>query len=136
MPRLPDTDQGRMYRAGWYLTINPQGGPPLPGGPVGVAFNMLMRIEPGNGRIDALPLGPHMAINEPVHVPAANPDAEGWLLAVVDQRSGEDSFASELWVIDAGDIARGAVARVPMPLPMRAQVHGTWVSAAELAKAG
>jgi len=135
MPRLRDADQGRAYRSGWYLTINPRGGPPLPGGPVGTAFNMLLRIEPGNGRLDAMPLEPDMAINEPAHVPSAEPGGEGWLLSVVDRRTGDDAFTSELWIIAAGRIAEGPVARVPMPLPMRAQVHGTWVSQARLAEA-
>ncbi|OYW88191.1 MAG: carotenoid oxygenase [Sphingobium sp. 32-64-5] len=135
MPRLRDADQGRNYRAAWYLSMNPQGGPPLPGGPVGVAFNAMFRIEPGNGRLDMMPLEPGMAINEPVHVPSAQPDHEGWLLAMVDRRTGEDSFVSELWVVEAGDIAAGPIARVPMPMPMRAQVHGAWVSAAQLAQA-
>jgi len=45
----------------------------------------------------------------------------------------DDTFASELWVIAAGNIAAGAVARVPVPVRMRPQVHGTWVSQARLA---
>jgi len=135
MPRLRDVDQGRAYRAAWYLSMNPQGGPPLPGGPVGVAFNALFRVEPGNGRLDMMALEPGMAINEPVHVPSPAPDHDGWLLAMVDRRVGEDGFRSELWVVEAGDIAKGPIARVPMPLPMRAQVHGAWVSADQLARA-
>ncbi|MEO7470421.1 MAG: carotenoid oxygenase family protein, partial [Sphingobium limneticum] len=55
------------------------------------------------------------------------------LLMVVDRQAAE-SFQSELWVVDAGAIGAGPVARVPMPLPMRAQVHGAWVSAAQLAR--
>ncbi|OHC94235.1 MAG: carotenoid oxygenase [Sphingomonadales bacterium RIFCSPLOWO2_12_FULL_63_15] len=132
MPRLRDADQGRPYRAAWYMSMNPQGGPPLPGGPVGAAFNAMLRIEPGNGRIDMMPLDFGMAISEPVHVPSATPDHDGWLLAVVDRQSGEDMFQSELWIVEAGDIAKGPIARVPMPLPMRAQVHGSWVSRAQL----
>lgn len=132
MPRVPDAAQGRMHRKGWYLTINPEGGPPVLGGPVGVSFNMLLQIEPGNGRIEALPLEPGMAINEPVHVPSADPAKEGWLLTVVDKQTGPASFDSELWVIDAGAVAAGPIARVPMPMPMRAQVHGWWVPRAQL----
>ena len=133
MPRIRDADQGRPYRAGWYLSMNPQGGPPLPGGPVGVAFNALLRIEPGNGRIEALPLDPGMAVNEPVHVPARDPDHEGWLMMVIDRQTGEDDHASELWIVDAGAPGQGPVARISVPLKLRAQVHGTWVPAAALA---
>lgn len=135
MPRLRDKDQGRAYRAAWYLSINPQGGPPLPGGPVGAAFNTMLRIEPGNGRIDMLPLEFGMAISEPVHVPSAQPDHEGWLLAVIDRQVATDRFTSELWVVDARNIAAGPVARVAIPVPLRAQVHGAWVSGEQLAQA-
>ena len=34
----------------------------------------------------------------------------------------------------AADIAAGAVARIPVPVRMRAQVHGAWVSAAQLSQ--
>ncbi len=37
-------------------------------------------------------------------------------------------------MIDATDIAKGPIARVKMPVPLHPQVHGWWVSAAELAK--
>jgi len=134
MPRLRDADQGRPYRSAWYLSMNPQGGPPLPGGPVGVAFNALFRIEPGNGRLEMMGLEPGMGINEPVHVPAAAPDHDGWLLMVVDRQTGENAFESELWVVDAGRVHEGPVARVKIPLKTRAQVHGWWVPAADLAQ--
>jgi carotenoid cleavage dioxygenase len=39
LPRLADADQGRAYPQAWYLSMNPQGGPPMPGGPVGINFN-------------------------------------------------------------------------------------------------
>jgi len=135
MPRVRDADQGRPYRAAWYLSVNPKGPPPLVGGPVGVAFNCLFRIEPGNGRMDVMPLGPGMGINEPVHVPSSDPDHEGWLLAVVDRETGEDRHESEVWIIDAGDVAKGPVAKVKVPGQLRPQVHGWWVPAAALADA-
>lgn len=134
MPRLADADQGRPYRQAWYLSMNPQGGPPLPGGPVGVSMTALLAIEPGNGRLTMMGLEPGMAINEPVHVPAADPHHPGWLLAVVDRQVGEESFESELWVIDASDISKGPIAKVEIPLAVHAQVHGWWVPASELAK--
>ncbi|MBN8817459.1 MAG: carotenoid oxygenase family protein [Sphingomonas sp.] len=139
MPCLRDVDQGRPYRAAWYLSMNPQGGPSLAGGPVGAAFNALLRLEPGNGRIDMLGLDPSLAVNEPVHVPSHRDDHEGWLLTMVDRQIGESAFHSELWIIEAGDVAAGPIARVPMPMPMpmpmRAQVHGAWVSAQDLKRA-
>ena len=135
MPRVRDADQGRPYRAAWYLSVNPQGGPPLAGGPVGTAFNALFRIEPGNGRLDMMALPPAHAINEPVHIPSSEPDHEGWLVAVIDRQSGEDDYRSELWIIGAGNVAAGAVAKVLLPLRLRPQVHGWWVPRATLEQA-
>lgn len=135
MPRVRDADQGRNWRAGWYLSINPQGGPPPLGGPVGVAFNLLFRIEPGNGRLEAMGLPPGSAINEPVHIPSSDPHHEGWLLAVIDHPSGDDSHSSEVWVIDAGEVAKGPIAKVKVPVKLRPQVHGWWVPEAQLAEA-
>jgi len=134
LPRLRDADQGRPYRAAWYLSVNPQGGPPLAGGPVGTAFNALLRIEPGNGRLEMMGLDPDMAINEPAHIPARDPQSEGWLLTVVDKKTGESTHTSELWIVDAGAVAKGPVARIEVPVQLRPQVHGAWVPAAELAK--
>lgn len=134
MPRIRDADTGRPYRDGWYLTVNPNGGPPLPGGPVGMTFNMLIRADVENGGIEALALPPAHAISEPVHIPSSDPAKEGWLISVVDRQVGEDSFASQVWIIDASAIGAGPVARIHVPLPLRAQVHGTWVPAAQIAQ--
>jgi carotenoid cleavage dioxygenase-like enzyme len=135
LPRLADKDQGRSYNHAWYLSMNPQGGPPMPGGPVGVNFNALLRVEVGNGRIDLMGVPPGAAISEPAHVPSSEPGHDGWLLSVVDmpnhpdpsqQRPGD--YSSELWVIEAGDVGKGPVARIKTGLALRSQVHGTWVS--------
>ncbi|MCW2392811.1 carotenoid cleavage dioxygenase [Sphingobium sp. B1D7B] len=135
MPRIRDADTGLPYSFGWYLTVDPNGPPPLPGGPVGMTFNMLIRIDVAHGGLDALALPPGHAISEPVHVPSAAPGHDGWLLAVVDRQVGDQAFASQLWVIDAGAVGAGPVAKVHVPLPLRAQVHGTWVPATQLALA-
>ncbi|MEP7311136.1 MAG: carotenoid oxygenase family protein [Pseudomonadota bacterium] len=135
LPRLRDADQGRPYTHCWYLSMNPQGGPPLSGGPVGTAFNCLLRLETATGRIDMLSLPPGMAINEPAHVPGSKPGHDGWLLFTVDREIDADQHASELWVVDATDLAAGPVAKVKLPLALRPQVHGWWVGAADLARA-
>jgi carotenoid cleavage dioxygenase len=127
-------DQGRPYNVCWLPSVNPQGGPPLPGGPVGAAFTCLLRVETQTGKVDMLALPPGMAFNEPVHIPSKKAGHEGWLLAVVDREAHGD-FDSELWVIDADNVSAGAVAKVKVPVPLRPQVHGWWVSAEQLAKA-
>jgi carotenoid cleavage dioxygenase len=114
--------------------MNPEAmGPPLGGGPVGTAFNCVLRVDLHTGRVDVLGLGPAMAVNEPVLVPSARADHNGWLLLVVD-RQVADEYKSELWIVDADNLSAGPVAKVAVPVPLRPQVHGWWVPAAELAK--
>jgi carotenoid cleavage dioxygenase-like enzyme len=139
LPRLADADQGRPYNRAWYLSMNPQGGPPMPGGPVGANFNALLQIEVGNGRIEAMGVPPGAAISEPVHVPSAEPGHDGWLLTVVDVPANPDpsaqipgDYASELWIVNAGEVAKGPVAKVKTGIALRSQVHGTWVAREKL----
>jgi carotenoid cleavage dioxygenase len=134
LPRIRDADQGKPYGIIWLPTMNPQAkGPPLVGNVVGAAFNLLLRIDLANpAATQALAMEPGMAINEPVHVPSSRPGHNGWLLVVVDKQAARD-YDSELWVLDADNIAAPPVARVKIPLPVRPQVHGWWVSAEQLA---
>lgn len=135
-PVIPAASQGRPFAHGWMLTMNPEmQGPPVFGGPVGVMFNMLMRLNFAGGPPQALALPPAHCIQEPVHVPSTQPGHEGWLIAIVDRQTGEASFAHECWIINAGDVAAGPVARIHIPQAMRPQVHGWWVSAAQIAGA-
>ena len=136
-PVIPAARQGRPYDTGWMLTMNPElRGPPLFAGPVGVSFNLLARLdglrtaEPAITQ--ALPLPPQAGYNEPVHVPAADPAHDGWLVMIVDQQVGENQFTHEAWVVDAGNLAAGPVARVAIPARLRPQVHGWWVPQAQL----
>lgn len=136
-PVIPAQRQGRRYPTGWMLSMNPEPqGPPLQAGPVGVAFNLLLRLEGMDSaapRIaQALPLPPLCGYNEPVHVPAAGPDHDGWLIMVVDRQTGDNRFVHEAWIVDAGDLAAGPVARIGIPTRLRPQVHGWWVPQAQL----
>jgi carotenoid cleavage dioxygenase len=135
LPRLADADQGRPYNRAWYLSMNPEAqGPPLLGGPVGANFNLLLRIEPGNGRLTALGLPPGAGISEPAHVPSKDPHHGGWLLTVVDLPNdpAPHDYLSELWIVEADAIERGPVAKVKTGLALRSQVHGAWVSREKL----
>jgi carotenoid cleavage dioxygenase len=115
------------------LSMTPEmKGPPVFGGPVGVMFNMLLRLDFTGKPPQALELLPSHCIQEPVHVPSASPGHEGWLLAIVDRQTGPDEFEHECWIIDAGNVAAGPVAKVSIPKRLRPQVHGWWVSAAQL----
>src|SRR3990170_2171490 len=112
LPRLADIDQGRPYNRAWYLSMNPRGGPPMPGGPVGINFNALMRIEPGNGRLSVMGVPPGAAISEPAHVPSSDPAHGGWLLSVIDIPGGppgvpSPDYSSELWIVEADEVEKG-----------------------------
>lgn len=132
MPRVAARDVGRPYRIGYYATYDPRVGPPNIHGVVGAGFNALLRVEVGNGRIEALALAPDESISEPVHIPAQDADHEGWLAFVVDNHG---SMTSALWLVDAGVPGKGPIARVPLPVRLRPQIHGTWVAAVDLATA-
>ncbi|MDE2596552.1 MAG: carotenoid oxygenase family protein [Sphingomonadales bacterium] len=139
-PVIPALKQGQRYDHGWMLTMNPDlQGPPLFAGPVGVSFNLLLRLDgmdTAAPRVaQALPLPPQAGYNEPVHVPAADPAHDGWLVTIVDQQVGDNQFVHEAWVIDAGNLAAGAVAKVTIPCRLRPQVHGWWVPQAALDRA-
>ena len=136
LPVIPAACQGRSYTHGWMLTMNPQmQGPPVAGGPVGAMFNTLLRLDFSGRPPQALALPPGHCLSEPVHVPAARSAGEGWLLTIVDEQTGESDFRHSLWILDAGKVSAGPVARVPIAHRLRPQVHGWWVSAAELAGA-
>jgi carotenoid cleavage dioxygenase len=133
-PVIPATSQGRATNHGWVLTMNPDmQGPPVFGGPVGAMFNLLLRLDFTGSPPQALAAPPGMCFNEPVHVPSAN--GEGWLVLIVDRQTGPDDFTHECWIVDGGNVAAGPVARITIPKRLRPQIHGWWVSAAQLAAA-
>ena len=39
---------------------------------------------------------------------------------------------NELWIVNAGEVEKGPVAKVKTGLALRSQVHGAWVSRAKL----
>jgi len=132
-PVIPAARQGRRQDHGWLLTMNPEmQGPPVFGGPVGAMFNLLLRVDFTGRAPQALALPPAHCFNEPVHIPSNRPGHEGWLLTLVDQQTGPNDFRHAVWIIDAGNIAAGAIARIWIPRRQRPQVHGWWVSADEL----
>jgi carotenoid cleavage dioxygenase len=96
-------------------------------------FNMLLRLD-FTGKPQALALPPGSCFNEPVHVPSTGA-GEGWLLAVVDSQIGASEFKHALWIIDAGNVGAGPIAKAEIPHRLRPQVHGWWVGAGELRQA-
>jgi len=133
-PIIPAAKQGRPFDHAWMLGMNPEmQGPPVFGGPVGAMFNLLMRIDMRGAPPQALALPPGQCFNEPVHVPSAT--GEGWLIAFVDTQTAPNDFTHAAWIIDAGNVSAGPVAKIAIPARQRPQVHGWWVAAAQLAAA-
>ncbi len=125
LPIIPATFQGRPQSHGWMLTMNPDTrGPPVLGGPVGAMFNVLMRLDFTGRPLQLLGLAPNECFNEPIHVPAADPAHEGWLLTVVNRQTGPNEFENALWVLEAGKISACPVAKMVIPRRLRPQVHG------------
>jgi len=136
MPFIRHADLGRPYRHGWYLTIDPNAGKPLFAGPVGLAFNCILRVDPETGEIQqGYSFANGLGINEPVHVPAADPNHGGWLVAVVDREVADEIYTQEVWIFAADNIGEGPVAKAYLPVASRVQVHSGWVSAAQLGQA-
>jgi carotenoid cleavage dioxygenase len=132
-PVIPASVQGRPYSYAWMLTMNPQmQGPPVAGGPVGAMFNTLLRVDFAGKPPQALALPQGSCFNEPVHVPSTTTGSEGWLLAVVDSQTGPSEFKHALWIMDAGNVGAGPIAKAAIPHRLRPQVHGWWVDAGEL----
>lgn len=134
-PVIPAASQGRPYATGFMLTMNPdRQGPPVFGGPVLAMFDMLVRLDgldtPAPQITQALPMQPGWCYNEPLHVPSA--EHEGWLITFVDHQTGENTFEHFAWILEAGAIAKGPVASIRIPTRLRPQVHGWWVSQAQL----
>lgn len=130
-PRVADKDFMVNYRIGYYQGYNPKNGPPLISGPVGAGFNTIMRLDLHTGAITSYAPGPACTVQEHVHIASRQPGHEGYLAFVVDLH---DQHLSEVLLLEAEHLERGPIARIKMPLRLRCQVHGNWVSAQALAE--
>jgi carotenoid cleavage dioxygenase len=117
-------DAMKDYDIGYYQTFDPRNGPPQLVGPVGAGFNTICRMEVKTGKARTVGLGEHTTVQEHVHIPSKIPGHEGYLAFVVDLH---DKMLSEIAILEAGNVERGPVARIKMPVRLRCQVHGTWV---------
>jgi carotenoid cleavage dioxygenase len=126
MPRVANTDAMRDYRIGYVARFNPMVGPPILSGPVGAGFNELVRLDLGTGRETTLAMAPQCTLQEHVHIPSSIPGHEGYLAFVVDRH---DQNLAEVFLVEAGRLPNGPLARIKVPLRLRSAVHGNWVSA-------
>ncbi len=132
MPRTADKDAMKDYEIGYYQTYDPRNGPPMISGPVGAGFNTVLRINLKTAEIRSLSLGPHVTMQEHIHIASEKPGHEGYLAFVCDLH---DENLSEVVVIEAEHPGNGPICRIKIPMRLRSQVHGTWVPAAALAAA-
>ncbi|MNJ03518.1 Lignostilbene-alpha,beta-dioxygenase isozyme I [compost metagenome] len=68
-------------------------------------------------------------MQEHVHIASRQPGHEGYLAYVVDLH---DQNLSEVVLVEAEHLDRGPIARIKLPLRLRCQVHGNWVSSEAL----
>ncbi len=94
--------------------------------------NAWYRLDHRSGGIDKFSAGDSHGVSEPQFVPRSPdaPEGDGYLIGVVNDFR---SMRSELVVVDAMDLAAGAVARVKLPFRLHMQVHGWWVPRSVLA---
>lgn len=120
-PQINRNYWGRHYRYGYSLTAGREHGHVDYDGATGfIKFDM----QTGASQRFAMAEGAVPA--EPFFVPASNPAAEddGYLLSYVYEPG---SHRSDLWILDAANIAVGAIAKVKLPLRVPLGFHGIWV---------
>jgi carotenoid cleavage dioxygenase-like enzyme len=128
-PRIATHDHMKDYSVGYYERFDPELGPPLIAGPVGAGFNTLSRLEVKSGKTKSWHPKQPATIQEEVHIPSKTPGHEGYLALVIDLH---DSGLSDMVILEAANVDKGPIATIKMPLRLRNQVHGNWVSAEEL----
>jgi carotenoid cleavage dioxygenase-like enzyme len=126
MPRVADKHLMKAHDVAYYATVDPALQPLQIHGPVGPGFNTLVRLEPASGRQTAFSMGPTWTFSEPIHIASKANGHEGYLALVVDDH---ERYRSEIALFEAERIANGPIARIKLPIRLRAQVHGNWVSA-------
>ena len=115
MPRTDDRWQGRDYTHGWVIMYR-----------AGDGTSTLGHVNVKTGALNVWDHGEKTAVQEPQFVPRA-PDAkegDGWILSILNRL---DQGHSEIGIFDALDLAKGPVARLHLPVRVRASFHGVWV---------
>lgn len=117
-PRIDERRTGRPVRFGYLTSLR---------------WDALLKFDLTRGTSVRHAFGKGRQGGEGVFVPRPDGTGEddGWVMTYVYDRATE---RSELVVIDARDFAAAPVARVKLPVRVPFGFHGTWVSAAQLAK--
>ena len=115
----------RDYRYGYGLTSEQHMGEMSYDGAGGFARYDLLTGDSTFHQLDEA-----YAPNEAFFVPTGDNEDEGYLLSYVYDRN---QHHSELWVLDAQQMAQPPVARVPLPVRVPQGFHGVWVDDETLA---
>jgi carotenoid cleavage dioxygenase len=129
-PRIDDRFQGRPYRYGWLLVIDPSKPVELKGGSAaGAVMNTLGMIDHASGTEQSWWCGPVASLQEPCFIPRGPnaPEGDGWIVQICNLL---EERASDLLLFDATEIAKGPIARARIPVRMRFGLHGNWLPAA------
>jgi carotenoid cleavage dioxygenase len=128
LARMDDRFTGQPFRYSYMGITDPgqpfdreRAGPPPPG-----LTNCYVRFDHVTGETESFFAGETRTLQEPCFVPRSAEAAEGdgWLIGVASNLA---DMHSELLVVDAQELGRGAVARVRLPFRLHSQVHGNWV---------
>ncbi|MEO6339680.1 MAG: carotenoid oxygenase family protein [Caulobacteraceae bacterium] len=136
MPVVDPRYAMRRHTAGFTVVLD-RSKPSIVQGTLGLGWNTLVKVDVERRTSERWYVGDNTTCQEPVFVPrsAGAAEADGWLLSVLTRDTGA-GVTSELAILDTADLAAGPVAIVRMPFRLHGQVHGSWVSAAELERAG
>lgn len=116
-PRLDERLAGRPYRYGYATEI---------AGGDAIDSAGLLRYDLDRGEVAHHDVGAGRMAGEPVFVPTGPGEDEGWILAVVYDRSTD---RSDVIVIDAADFTGAPVATVHLPVRVPFGFHGNWIAA-------
>ncbi len=115
-PRLDERLAGKPYRYAYTAEIDS-----------GFVTGGIRKQDLQEGRVSSFHPGPQRHCFEPVFVPASDSAAEdeGWIMAYVQN---DERNASDVVILDAGDIEGGPLATIALPRRVPYGFHGNWVA--------
>ena len=120
-PRVDARRVGLKHRFG-YAAVETEAEHPMPG------WSAVRRYDLERGSFETRSFGRRAGCGEPLFVPRSATAAEddGWVIVLVYDG---DRDASDFYVLEAGNIAGEAVARIKLPHRIPYGFHGNWVPA-------
>lgn len=117
-PRIDERRTGLSYRQGFYATI-------LGEKEAGTPFDTIVHADLETGQTVMYRPGPGKHVHEPVFVPRSKTAAEGdgYLVTLVYDKA---TNLSDFIVLDTGDISKGPIATVHLPIRVPFGFHGNW----------